>query len=468
MRIFNNSEIQILSEEGYLDFIGLRKIEADEYLRFEFEDGSILECTNEHKIYLDESLCVWAELLSEGERVYSNGEYKKIKKIDEIKEKEIFYDVMNVDENNRYYCNDILVSNCEDFWTSNYPALSSSAHSKVIIISTPNGLYNLFHQLYEQARTIDEMNEYLLAVEKGGKELEEVKAKHGNKNAFVKNKFPWYVVPGRDEKWAATERANITEVKFTQEYEVEFIGSTFTLINGSTLQRLLIDTNRNPEVVDLGGRLKIYEKPQDGVSYIFGVDPSKGTGQHDSVIQVLKVISINPVIQMEQVAVFKDNKTDAYSFAQIINKMSIYYNGALIMIENNGEGSAVVHHLWWTLENQNMYCEDQSKTGMGLRASNKSRTKAVLLMKKFLEEGKLILRDSETARQLATFIEKDNGTFSGQDGTPDDLVSGLYWATYSMELDIFDEEARIIDTNNEDEIWGILADVDETDENNWI
>ena len=36
----------------------------------------------------------------------------------------------------------------EEFWSSNYPTLSASESSKIIVISTPNGLFNLFERLY--------------------------------------------------------------------------------------------------------------------------------------------------------------------------------------------------------------------------------------------------------------------------------------------------------------------------------
>jgi hypothetical protein len=77
---------------------------------------------------------------------------------------------------------------------------------------------------------------------------------------------------------------------------------------------------------DLNGRLRIYEKPIPGKEYVLGVDPGKGTGEHDSCIQVLKINSLDPTIDMEQVAVFQSNKTDTYEFSGIVNRLSIYYN----------------------------------------------------------------------------------------------------------------------------------------------
>ena len=49
--------------------------------------------------------------------------------------------------------------------------------------------------------------------------IQEVKNKQGPKNVFVKAKFDWRIVPGRDEAWAIKERTAIGDVKFMQEYE---------------------------------------------------------------------------------------------------------------------------------------------------------------------------------------------------------------------------------------------------------
>jgi hypothetical protein len=64
----------------------------------------------------------------------------------------------------------------EEFWASNYPTISSSTRSKVIIISTPNGMFNIFHRLWEGACT---------------------EGKEGN--AFVPQKVLWNEIPGRDK-----------------------------------------------------------------------------------------------------------------------------------------------------------------------------------------------------------------------------------------------------------------------------
>lgn len=108
------------------------------------------------------------------------------------------------------------------FWASNYPTLSASDTAKVCLISTPQGSFNLFHEIYSRARTREELETYKKALEENDTEFldqwnEELR--EGKKNAFVRAKFSWRVVPGRDDKWRDQELGNIGRVRFSQEYE---------------------------------------------------------------------------------------------------------------------------------------------------------------------------------------------------------------------------------------------------------
>ena len=108
------------------------------------------------------------------------------------------------------------------FWASNYPTISASATSQILIISTPCGMFNTFHSIFTKARTLEEVENYRHAkitndtdfLKQWDNELED-----GKKNAFVRAKFDWRVVPGRDDTWALNEKANVGKIKFNQEYE---------------------------------------------------------------------------------------------------------------------------------------------------------------------------------------------------------------------------------------------------------
>lgn len=328
----------------------------------------------------------------------------------------------------------------EEFWAANYPTISASSESKIIMISTPNGLFNIFHRIYSQA--------------------------DAGLNSFESTKITWEQVPGRDEEWAKEQVDNLGMVKFNQEFNVQFIGSTHTVLAAETIETLLTAWT-NPNFIDLNDRLRLWEKPIEGSMYVMGVDSGKGTGENWSTIQVFKLMSINPVA-MEQIAVFEDNLTDVYEFADIIDRISLYYNNAHIMVENNGEGAPVVQRLWWDLENENLVNTGSKAANLGIRATRNSKPKAVLLMKKLIEDGSIKLNDRNTIEQLSTFIEENN-KFFGKDKA-DDLVSALYWGSYIFEMDILDESMGFITKKEEDsELWGILSDVEKIEEDwSWM
>lgn len=327
-------------------------------------------------------------------------------------------------------------SQAEDFWASNYPTISASKEAKIIIISTPNGLFNIYHRIYSEAEI--------------------------GKNTFVWTKVSWERVPGRDEEWAKEQIQNLGQRKFDQEFAVKFIGSTNTVIEPDVL-KVILKNSKEPSARDLNNRLEIFKHPEDDCIYVMGCDVAKGTGEHYSVIQVLKIDSIKP-IKMTQVAVFHDNMTDIYDFAEVINRLSKYYNNAHIMVENNAEGAAVVRRLWWEHENENLVNSGSKEASLGIRATRSTKPKAVLLMKKIIEDGCMRIYHMKTLKELGSFIE-ENGKFFGKDQN-DDLVSGIYWACYLFEMDILDETFEFKKTEDDD-AWGVLSDIDNIVEEDW-
>jgi hypothetical protein len=236
--------------------------------------------------------------------------------------------------------------------------------------------------------------------------------------------------------------------KFNQEFEVEFLGSSNTVVSTEAIG-YINTTLEDPIAMDLNERLRVYLKPKDGEKYLIGVDPSKGSGAHDACIQIYRIDSFKPV-KLVNAATFQSNVTDTYELSSIINRLSIYYNDAIIGIENNAEGSTVSQNLWWVFENPNLYNSGNKENEIGIRATSSSKTKAVITMKKLIEDGSLIVKDRETAKQISTFIEK-NGKFSSSADTGDDLVSALYWLCFLIDTQLFEDDVDLFKNKEEDE-----------------
>jgi len=323
-----------------------------------------------------------------------------------------------------------------DFWSANFPALSASKESKIIAISTPNGLFDLFHSLW------------------AGAEL--------GKNGFKASRVRWDDIEGRDEAWKQEQMQVLSEQEWRREYECEFLGSANTVINYQIIE-VLFTTTKEPIAYDLKDRLRIWKKPEPNFEYVMGVDTAKGTGEHYSSCQVLRIDSYTP-FKATQVANFNDNLTDIYDYGHIIYRLAVHYNNAHVVIENNSEGAHIVNTLWWDYEYSQLVNEGETSTKIGVRATNRTKPKAVLSMKKLIESGSLTLHDMTTIRQLGSFIDLGNNKFAGQN-MPDDLVSALYWACYITDtsFDVLNQSSKISDQTEEDS-WGILSDVEYIDD----
>lgn len=332
----------------------------------------------------------------------------------------------------------------DDFWSANYPTISASSESKIIVISTPCGMFNQFHTLYSLAEK--------------------------KENEFIALKYDWRVVPGRDEQWAEIQKKNLGLRRFRQEYECEFLGSVSTVIDSTCLEDLFACITE-PIERQMNNKLSIYCKPDTDKVYIIGVDTAKGTGENYSVCQILRLKSLKP-IKLQQVATYRNNTVDVYTFSEIVNNLSYYYNNAYIMVENNAEGAVVVNRLWWEFENDNLVNSGSKSTDLGIRSTTRNKPRAVLLMKRLIEDGSLELVDRDTIFELSNFIEQNNRYF-GKD-TNDDCVSALYWACFALEMDIFEESYALKnkqkeEVDYEDDSWTIISDTNKDDEDfSWL
>ena len=105
---------------------------------------------------------------------------------------------------------------------------------------------------------------------------------------------------------------------------------------------------------------------------------------------------------------------------------------------------------------------------LGINSNVGTKPIAVTTMRRFLEESILRINDYDTVKELSMFVDTGKGIYKGQDNVHDDLVTSLYWACYSLTLDIWDDDVNIIENieSEEDDTWGIIID-DENQDWQW-
>ena len=290
----------------------------------------------------------------------------------------------------------------EQFFSSVYPTISSGKSTKVIIISTPNGM-NMFYKLWHDA-------------ERG-------------RNGYIPLEVHWSAVPGRDAAWKEETIRNTSERQFTQEFECEFLGSVDTLIAPSKLRSMVYE---DPLTSNKG--LDVYEDPIKDHNYMMTVDVARGTGKDYSAFIVVDITSF----PYRVVAKYRDNDIKPILFPSIIDKVGRAYNYSYILVEVNDIGEQVSNMLHFDLEYSNLLmCAMRGRAGqlvgqgfsgkksqLGVKMSKNVKKVGCSNLKTVIEDDKLLIKDYDIISELTTFIQKSQ-SFEAEDGCNDDLAMCL-------------------------------------------
>ena len=304
----------------------------------------------------------------------------------------------------------------EQFFSSVYPTISSGKTTKVIIISTPNGM-NMFYKLWHDAER--------------------------HKNGYIPLEVHWSAVPGRDVAWKEETIRNTSERQFTQEFECEFLGSVDTLIAPSKLRSMVYN-----DPISKNKGLDIYEEPKENRNYMITVDVARGTGKDYSAFVVFDITTF----PYKVVAKYKNNEIKPILFPSIIDRVGRAYNKSFILVEVNDIGEQVSSILQYDLEYENLLmCSMRGRAGqlvgqgfsgkksqLGVKMSKTVKKIGCSNLKTIIEDDKLIICDYDIISELTTFIQK-TGSFEAEDGCNDDLAMCLVIFSWLVVQDYFKE-----------------------------
>lgn len=314
------------------------------------------------------------------------------------------------------------IDNWDEFFTSVYPTISSGTDSKIVLVSTPNGLNHFY-------------STWINAVE--------------GRNGYHPILVNWQSVPGRDEKWKQDTLAgmNFDIEKFDQEMNCEFLGSSGTLISGWKLKELV----HKAPMVERDGMIQYFAPEKDHV-YVMICDVSRGKGLDYSAFQVLDVTKM----PYNQVCVFRNNSVTPLDYADIIHRTAKSYNNAYVLVEINDIGEQVSSAIQYDFGYENMlFTENAGRsgkrvtTGFGGKTADKGiRTTRIVksigcsMMKLLIEQNQLILNDFHTINELSTFSKKGN-SYEAESGKHDDLVMCLVLFAWLSEQQYFKDYTNI-------------------------
>jgi len=316
-----------------------------------------------------------------------------------------------------------FIENWDTFFTSVYPTISSGKESKIILVSTPNGM-NHFYAIWQNA------------IEK--------------RNNYNPIKVSYERVPGRDQKWReeTLSSMNFNIEKFEQEYCVEFMGSSGTLIAGWKLKELVHIT---PIIFKEG--LSQYNIPEEKHSYVIVCDVSRGKGLDYSAFSVMDVT----VMPYKQVCVYRNNMIAPIDYASVIFRIAKSYNNASVLVEINDIGEQVSHSLHYDFEYDNvLFTENAGRAGKristgfgngnstdkGIRTTKPVKATGCAILKLLIEQNQLIINDFHTIEELSTFSRK-NQSYEAENGKHDDMVMPLVLFAWLSDQQYFKEYTDI-------------------------
>lgn len=303
----------------------------------------------------------------------------------------------------------------EDFITSVYPTISSGKTTKVIMVSTPNGM-NLFYKYWTDAVN--------------------------GRNLYKPIEAHWSVVPGRDQEWADDQIKQLGQDKFDQEFGCSFIGSAGTLISSAKLSAM----SWVPPV-DRIGDLHIYEAAKQQHVYVMAVDTAEGQGLDHSAFIVVDCTSL----PYKVVAKYYNSKITPMLYPNVIYNVAAQYNNAHVLVETNSIGGQVVEVLHNELEYENIFSTTNMGRGgqklsagfkknakLGIKTTSQIKTIGCANMKAMLEADKILVQDFDTISELTSFVAS-GGTFCAEPGCHDDLTMCLVLFSWLSAQPLFKE-----------------------------
>jgi hypothetical protein len=301
-----------------------------------------------------------------------------------------------------------FIPEADAIWTAASSTLATGG--KAILLSTPNGMGNFFHKMWQQAES-----------------------KANNFNPII---LDWRVHPERDQAWRDRQTELMGEMEASQEHDASFIFSGNTVISPDILEFYKKTYVQDPiSKQGFDGNLWVWEYPVHGKSYVVSADVARGDGEDYSAFHVIDVET------SMQVAEYK-GKVETKQFGNMLVAIATEYNDALLIPENSSIGWNAIQQIidrgyrnlfymskdlqYVDVEHQmsGKYSRDERNMVPGFTTSQRTRPLVIARLKEYMLDNSFTIRSSRMMAELDTFIWK-NGRPEALQGYNDDLIMAL-------------------------------------------
>ena len=327
-----------------------------------------------------------------------------------------------------------FIDKVDEIWTAAQQTLATGGDC--IVLSTPNGVGNWFHQQW-------------------------VGAEDGT-NEFNTIKLHWSMHPERDQEWRDKQDIILGPSKASQECDTDFLTSGESVVDPKILQWYKENMVKAPvEEQGIDRNLWIWEQPDYTKDYIVVADVARGDGMDYSACQVFEIED------MKQCAEYK-GQLGTTEYGHFLIDLATKYNDALLVVENNNIGWATLQtiidrgykNLFYQSKdlkyvdtehqmNTNKYRAEDRSMVAGFSTTMKTKPLIIAKMEEYTREKLVKLYSNRLIDELFVYIYHNSKTEAMQ-GYNDDLVM-----SYSIALWIRDTALRI-QTDRTNTQWKIM------------
>ena len=309
-----------------------------------------------------------------------------------------------------------FIDKIDVIWAAASQTLSTGG--QCIALSTPNGVGNWFHRTWMDAQ--DGLNDF----------------------NFIK--LFWDMHPDRGQEWRDEQDKLLGPSLAAQECDCDFITSGQSVVDGIILEEYRTKQVKEPiEKRGIDSNIWIWEPPNYTKDYIVCADVSRGDSTDYSAFHILEIESL------EQVAEYK-GRLSTRDYGNLLVNISIEYNNALLVVENNNIGWAAIQQIIdRNYENLFYMSKDlqvvdtqkhinnkinrmEKQLVPGFTVTQKTRPLIVSKLEEFFRERSVIVHSNRLIDELFVFIYNNNRA-EAMRGYNDDLVMSFAMGLWIRE-----------------------------------
>lgn len=297
------------------------------------------------------------------------------------------------------------------------------ATGEIVIESTANGASGVFHERYQAAK-----------LGKGGYKAHFFKwTKHAEyATPLVANEV---MVPEteREKQLVHDYEATLEQLKWyrakVQDKGQDLVDQEYPIDEATcwlSAGRMFFDRERcvalqaatvPPAFVEIAGALFIWKRAELGRTYVIAADPSEGTGGDPGAAVVLDRATGEHVATLH-------GQFPPWRFAELLDEVGALYGNALVVVERNLHGHAVLQALLRPPVGRRVYPNIFKGTDgkHGWYSTEIARSAALDALEDALRQKRWGSPDGRVIGELFTFVVTKSGKAEGAPGSHDDLV----------------------------------------------